>query len=471
MSYQNGIINYLQKNEITISFTDNEDTGVTPIAAITSDNIVSESLTLKQSICDNDALTFGGCIASELSIKLLNTNARQFTTELTGRWISVQITQFYADPEDVVYPSSALYPSGTTYPGTQVNSQSFYVFSGYIDSATIDKTDKNIINIKAYDVLAKLYEEDITNWLYMQWKYYEGGKPLNQILTQCLRYGNPTAPTTIPVNDGTDTYFYKVFYERVNFSYTGTRVCDYTQRNEDWANSQAQVNKGKLLKWICEALGVFGIIRPNDGRGLFDFVGLSGTPETYDFYEQLEASDYLSTGYTDFLFDVAGSNTHKTETGVYTDGGMLKGGIGDAYDYAVKKTYDFTDNILLWENVGTSGRTQTNTDTLINNTSIGTRLALNAESTAHAGQCAFSTYQPLTATLDGRLWVTVGTPIQIMANETTPDGDYPRDPDTGEYILDEHGQHPKYAIQTYVLSRTLTGIQALTDNITVKGVR
>lgn len=465
MSFRNGIIDHLISNTLEIYFTDNdpEHDPEHVEQTITEANIVSESMKLKQAICDGDELRFGGCIASQFSIDLLRTSDREFENELTGRWIAVKLIQTYADPDELIYPADSLYPSGSLYPGGTINTREQWIFSGYIDSAKASKTDKNVINIVAYDALAKLYEEDITNWLYMQWKYYAGGKPLNLILTPCLQYGNPTAPTTIPVNDEVGTYFNDVFYERVNFSPSGTRVCEYTQRNDDWANSQAQVNKGKLLKWICEALGVFGIIRPNDGRGLFDFVGLSGTPETYDFYEQLEASDYLSTGYTDFLFDVAGSNTHKTKTGVYNDGGVLKGGIGDAYDYAVEKTYDFTDNILLWENVGTSGRTQTNTDTLINGTSIGTRLALNAESTAHAGQCAFSTYQPLTATLDGRPWVSVGDPIEILVNKTDVNGDYIVDEQTGEI--------EKETVQTYVFSRTLTGIQALTDNIEVKGAR
>ena len=465
MSYQNGIINYLQRNEIEITFTDNEEKGVTPIAAITSDNIVTESMSLKQSICDEEALTFGGCIASELSIKLLNTAQRQFTTELAGRWISVSITQYYADPENVLTPSSAVYPASSLYPGTQMSSRLFYVFSGYIDSATIDKTDKNVINIKAYDFLAKLHEADATNFLFNRW-WRTGNKNLMGNLSQCLNGYYVTA---------FDDSIYATLNETVVGGYVTTHsnntINEYGHANNDWLNNQSKISKGELLRQTCELLGVFGFVEPNDGKGNFIMLKLNGTTETYNFYEKCETEDYQSTGYTDFVFDIAGSHTNKAEGGVYVDGGVLKGGLSDAYEYAVDKSYDFTKNINLWENIGTTTRTSTDTDVVINSTSIGTRLALNADSTDYAGECAFSTYQPLTATLDGRLWVPIGSPIEILVNETTPDGDYPRDPITGEYTLDENGQHPKISVKTYILSRTLTGIQALTDNITVKGVR
>ena len=95
MSYQNGIINNLIENTIEIYFADDPDPEATKI---TQSNIVSESMTLKQSVCDSETLTYGGCIASEFNIELLNTADRSFSSALTGKWISVKITQHYADP-------------------------------------------------------------------------------------------------------------------------------------------------------------------------------------------------------------------------------------------------------------------------------------------------------------------------------------------------------------------------------------
>lgn len=446
MSYQNGIIHHLIQNRIEIFFPDGDE------QTISESNIVSESMTLKQSICDSDELRFGGCIASEFSIKLLNTADRSFTNELTGKWISVKMTQKYADPDAPVLPSGDLYPCGSLFPGKTTGEQSFWIFSGYIDSAKTDKTDKNIVNIVAYDVLAKLYEADATNMLYELWLnssyVYNLGYLFSRILQNNGVFTIQTTGTTAVLNE----------YYKWN---PNKSVQSYAAYNTDWRNSKDKISFGQLLKDICELIGVFGVIVPGAGKGNFTFRRLSGDVETYRFYEELIADDYESTGYTDFRFSVAGSSTGKSASGVYTVDNTLVGGLSDAADGAVDKMYDFTKNILLWENIGTSGRTTTDTDMLINRSSIGTRLALNAESTEHRGQCAFSSYQPLTATLDGRLWVNVGAPIEILVSRTTVDGDY---------VLDENNHIIKDSVYTYVLSRTLTGIQALTDRIEAKGV-
>ena len=451
MSYKNGIINFLQRNEILITFSDNEDEGVTPIAAITSDNIVSESLNLKQSICDNEALTFGGCIASELSIKLLNTAERQFTTELTGRWINVQITQFYAEPDDVAYPSETLYPSNTLYPGTQVRSKSFYVFSGYIDSATIDKTDKNVINVKAYDFLAKLHQQDATDFLYMFFKTSTGTHSLSYLLSQIISKSNNQV---LDISYSGFSIYLQESYEGLTGA--STTVGSFVPYNAQWMERKDQITFGTLLKSLCEVLAVFCYVSPNSQKGELTTTRLFGDIETYDFYEKCEAENYKSTGNTDFKFSVYGNDrTGKSVTAL--------GGLTNAHPDAIDKTYGFSKNVLIMQEYVPSGqgRTSTNFDLLINKTSIGIRLAQNATigGTYHT---QFNSYQPLTATLDGRLWVPVGSPIEILVNKTTPDG---------SYVVDGDGNVVKESIETYVLSRTLTGIQALTDNITVKGVR
>jgi hypothetical protein len=81
-------------------------------------------------------------------------------------------------------------------------------------------------------------------------------------------------------------------------------------------------------------------------------------------------------------------------------------------------------------------------------------------------------YYPITATVDGRPWAHVGDKIEIFKNCTDVNGDYIYETDeNGEYELDENGEliilKEKYT--TYIMSRTLTGIQALTDEIETKG--
>lgn len=438
MSYQTGIINNLIENTIEIFFPDEPDT-----PPVTQENIVSESMSLRQTICDGEQLRFGGCVASQFSIKLMNTAARQFDDTLTGKWIAVKITQRYADPDVLVYPSDDLYPSDSLYPGRTTGEQVFWVFSGFIDSVPVDKNDRNIYNVTAYDALAKLHSEDATDDLFQRFKTH--GYYLEQIFGMCTTDRGISA-----------TGFLAYLNETYTVNDVSRRVGAYNVKNDYWLNRKDRVTYGTLLRYVCELLGVFGVMVPDSGKGYFTFRTLNGSMEAYGFYEQLTAENYQSTGYTDFRFSVSG-NARNSKSVTSIDGGL-----SDAASGAVDKTYDFSDNILVLEEYTESsqGRTSTPFDYLINRTSIGTRLALNAASASHSGQCAFSAYHPLEATLDGRLWVSVGAPIEILVNRTTVDGDY--------VIVD--GVIQKETVRTYVLTRTLTGIQALTDNIEVKGV-
>ena len=453
MSFRDGIINHLISNTIEIYFTDNDPEHdpehVEP--KITEANIVSESMKLKQAICDGDELRFGGCIASQFFIDLLRTSDREFENELSGRWIAVKLIQTYADPDELIYPSDNIYPSGSLYPGRAIGAREQWIFSGYIDSAKASKTDKNVINIVAYDALAKLHEADATNYLYLFFKTSSGTLSLDRMFTEVLSSTHNrvlTIGTTNTIRVRNEQYY----------NGTTTRiVSSFCPSNEFWMTQKDTISFGMLLRYICEVFGVFGLIIPDSGKGTFTFKMLTGTTETYDFYEKLEAEDYQSTGYTDFSFSVSGGDR--------TGKSVIHGGLSSASDDAVDKVYDFSENILILQPYTTSGqgRTSTEFDFLINNTDIGARLAMNNSAQGHTGQCAFSEYQPLTATLDGRPWVSVGDPIEILVNKTDVNGDYIVDEQTGEI--------EKETVQTYVFSRTLTGIQALTDYIEVKGAR
>ena len=68
-------------------------------------------------------------------------------------------------------------------------------------------------------------------------------------------------------------------------------------------------------------------------------------------------------------------------------------------------------------------------------------------------------YKPIEATLDGRLWVEPGDMVQIKYYVTDADGNYAYNAD---------GTPQTATVTSYVLSRELTGIQALTDKNTAK---
>lgn len=428
-------------NRIVISFPDGDG------EPITEENICSESMRIRQTICDESYLKFGGCIASELKIDLLRTNERSFDDSLIGKWISVKITQCFTT-DNLLYPSSSLYPSPTLFPGFQTEEVDRYVFSGYIDSAAVSKTDNNVISITAYDILAKLHAEDATDALYAMYKTVNNntlGTILNAVTSR------------FSLNFVSGNLLSEFYNNGSNVTIRNYPVW----KNTDWMNSGEKISYGQLLRDICEMLGTFGVIVPNSGKGSLEFRTLYNPDvEEYTFFEPpLNAETYQCTGYTDFVFPVENDSDRpgKTVTAI--------GGLSDSYDEAVEKSYDFSANILTQRKYAQSGgsRTSTEFDYLINTSSIGTRLAMNAESESHPTACTLSEYKPVKVRLDARLWVKVGAPVRIYANKTDAEGGYIIDETTGLPV--------KEIINTYIFTRTITGIQALTDEIETKGMR
>lgn len=428
-------------NRIVISFPDGDG------EPITEENIRSESMRIRQTICDESYLKFGGCIASELKIDLLRTNDRSFDDSLIGKWISVKITQCFTT-DNLLYPSSSLYPSPTLFPGFQTEEVDRYVFSGYIDSAVVSKTDNNVISITAYDILAKLHAEDATDALYAMYKTVNNntlGTILNAVTSR------------FSLNFVSGNLLSEFYNNGSNVTIRNYPVW----KNTDWMNSGEKISYGQLLRDICEMLGTFGVIVPNSGKGSLEFRTLYNPDvEEYTFFEPpLNAETYQCTGYTDFVFPVENDSDRpgKTVTAI--------GGLSDSYDGAVEKSYDFSANILTQRKYAQSGgsRTSTEFDYLINTSSIGTRLAMNAESESHPTACTLSKYKPVKVRLDARLWVKVGAPVRIYANKTDAEGGYIIDETTGLPV--------KEIINTYIFTRTITGIQALTDEIETKGMR
>lgn len=428
-------------NRIVISFPDGDG------EPITEENICSESMRIRQTICDESYLKFGGCIASELKIDLLRTNDRSFDDSLIGKWISVKITQCFTT-DNLLYPSSSLYPSPTLFPGFQTEEVDRYVFSGYIDSVVVSKTDNNVISITAYDILAKLHAEDATDALYAMYKTVNNntlGTILNAVTSR------------FSLNFVSGNLLSEFYNNGSNVTIRNYPVW----KNTDWMNSGEKISYGQLLRDICEMLGTFGVIVPNSGKGSLEFRTLYNPDvEEYTFFEPpLNAETYQCTGYTDFVFPVENDSDRpgKTVTAI--------GGLSDSYDGAVEKSYDFSANILTQRKYAQSGgsRTSTEFDYLINTSSIGTRLAMNAESESHPTACTLSEYKPVKVRLDARLWVKVGAPVRIYANKTDAEGGYIIDETTGLPV--------KEIINTYIFTRTITGIQALTDEIETKGMR
>lgn len=426
-THKEKIIDELMNTKLEIVFPDGD------CETITEENIASESMKLKQAICDDSALKFGGCIASEFNINLINTVDRTFDNSLVGKWISVRLTQTFPTGS-LIYPSATLYPGTNVYPGEAVTSKVFYVFNGFIDSAKVDKSDKNMRNLVAYDVFAKLYQQDGTSLLMSILKSSQTGYTwLRNVLLLCMLKGNNKVMNVDYNWDNWGTFMNEVINQQ-----TGLCVYSYDIKNDDWIDDNNTISIGEIIRCICEIMGTFGVIKPNEGKGCFMLIELGDSAENYDFNENLYAEEYQSLGYTDFM--LLNGNTSRTDKIMHYEPDISP-------DDAPLVTYDLTDNACCWQDW--DGQGAISAMQMFN--------LLSGQSGVRMYNCEFT---PITATLDGRLWVEVGDKIALKTKKTDVNGDY---------VLDENGDVVTETVTSYVLSRTISGIHALTDNIEAKG--
>lgn len=432
LSLKQQIINNLISNKLEIVFPDGE------FSTITETNIESESMSLKQSICDENKLKFGGCIASELKITLLNTTSRTFTpSKLKGCWIRIKLTQTYPNKSQLL-PAKYNYPATNMYPDRKVLTQAWTLFNGIIDSATVDKNDCNKISITAYDLVSQLYEEDATNHLLDFWNNSQE-LTVSEVLN-LIAYKIMSIVGKISGSDNYDVWvsFYadEILNETINTADKLT-VGKLKLSNAVWKNSSDKITYGKLFSSIAEMLGVFVMCKPSGSRkgGSFEFVKLetdTAKAEVYDFYEAFYADEKSSGTYGTVDFAIGGaSRTAKVRS----------------YKFLSGKTYDMTDNILVWQENDNAGGAWIHKFENLFSDDTGKRLH-------------HKSYIPIEATLDGRVWVEPGDMVKVKYYVTDADGNY---------VYNADGTPQTATVTSYVLSRELTGIQALTDEITAKG--
>lgn len=98
----------------------------------TNENIVKDSIRVKESISSGDSLEFVGCIASSLSIKV-----KDLTQYVKGSRVELYVKA--GDTEEIP------------------------LFKGIVDSVSI-QSDRRFKEIIAYDALYKFSQKDISNW-------------------------------------------------------------------------------------------------------------------------------------------------------------------------------------------------------------------------------------------------------------------------------------------------------------------
>lgn len=185
---------------------------------LTNEDIVGESLELKEAIENSGNLSFQGCIASSLKIECFNL----VDETLEGKWIECDIT---AD-----------------------ETQTIPLFRGYISEVTNATHEEFTTVIRAYDALYAINNKDVTSW-----------------------YNNLTFPIT--VGNMRNSFFNYVGV---------TQVADYLPNDGIAVQKTIDdkvIMGSKIIKAICQINGRYGRINRS---GLFEYVHLvEGTEALY----------------------------------------------------------------------------------------------------------------------------------------------------------------------------------------------
>lgn len=241
--------------EITVYNTD----GSTVDQVISNKQIVSESMTLSQGICDDTELRFGGCIASLFEIDVSSNIA------ITGKRIRVQAYQTATMP---LYPGTNVYPGATIYPGGAAYTVVFPIFTGVVDSCALSK-NRLTRHLVAYDDFYKLLGENCADWYK---SLFSSTVTLGSLRTAILtRYGITQADSgaSLPADP---FVLHKMDVD--------------------------EITAAELLRMIGEFSAVFMRL---DGAGELRYISISAdrlaTPEEYRFYKDAEAEDYDVSGF------------------------------------------------------------------------------------------------------------------------------------------------------------------------------
>lgn len=203
-----------------------------PDANITLQNedILADSLELKEAIETGDNLSFEGCIASSFKIDCFNL----VDETLEGKWIECDIDVDVADTDTIP------------------------LFRGYISEVTNTTHEEFVTSIRAYDALYTIVNTDVTSW-----------------------YNGLTFPITCKNMRNS-------FFSRFGI----TQVVDYLP-NDNFSINKTIEDKvivgGKIIRAICQLNGRYGRI---SRTGKFEYVHLVvGTEALYPREDLYPADD------------------------------------------------------------------------------------------------------------------------------------------------------------------------------------
>lgn len=372
----------------------------------------SSDFSLSESLCSDSKLSFGKCESSCLKIKIANT-----VNSLKGQ--TLQVTETLANKDDVPFKI-----------GTYI-----------VDEDTLT-SDKKYRNITAYDRLYSISSMNVSDW-------YSKLFPSKQV--PLIRYENVTKEWTYTGIDGkeiTEYYeelepitYYQTEYESITlkafrdsfFKYIGLTQQSTTLVNDDMKVSKSvddiDLTAKDVLEAICEINGVFGKMSRDD---VFTYVELK------PFSRGLFPSKTLYPNKSLFPRKPGNVDTRRLEMGEYK---TLQ--VGDTNFEQITKLQirQSEDDIgyIAGDDTGVSYIIQGNFLTYSSGTEELKTIANNVLS-----KISKVIFNPVNITLQGNPCVETGDTIRII--------------DTNNNVY-----------KSYVLQRTLTGIQMIMDSIISEG--
>lgn len=372
----------------------------------------SSDFSLSESLCSDSKLSFGKCESACLKIKIANT-----VNSLKGQ--TLQVTETLDNKDDAPFKI-----------GTYI-----------VDEDTLT-SDKKYRNITAYDRLYSISSINVSEW-------YNNLFPTKQV--PLIRYENVTKEWTYTGIDGkeiTEYYeelepitYYQTEYESITlkafrdsfFKYIGLTQQSTTLVNDDMKVSKSVDNidliAKDVLEAICEINGVFGKMSRDD---IFIYVELKS------FSRGLFPSKSLYPNKSLFPRKPGNVDTRRLQMGEYK---TLQ--VGDTNFEQITKLQirQSEDDIgyIAGDDTGVSYIIQGNFLTYSSGTDELKTIANNV-----LAKISKVIFNPINITLQGNPCVETGDTIRII--------------DTNNKVY-----------MSYVLQRTLTGIQMLMDSIISEG--
>lgn len=380
----------------------------TEVINISPYDIYQESMELKERLLDKKSVEYVGCNASVFKITVNGLHKG-----LKGKKIEV-----------------SMYTENTA--GDPIS-----LFHGVVDDVKL-QSNKKSIEITAYDMMYSLADTDVTTWFKTQVAYLKMGKKLtikkfrNDLF---VFLGIAQKKRTL----ANDSFSIKQLVNLVSTE-------DEEEADEE---EEEKIYALDLIKAICQINGVFGIIN-RDGK--FD-------------YRRLGVDDESDAG------AYPGVNPDNKTDGLYLP--FIPGSV--AFDTLTGSTFYPSYKSVTYEDYDVHGITRVyvrqSEDTKAgyagadkkykyivqgNRFTLGTTKEEKREiATAILNKVQGVTYTPFTAECTGLPFLEVGDPVQFYV-----------------YDFEESDKQKKdvFTLKSfYVLSRTLKGIQSLTDTLTAQG--